>query len=152
MGVNYDGLCVITSNVTTWRASCVIIIAIWNDALVFLVGEGTAGSSSIIIGWCCVCVGGGVWIYSTVWLSSTTSGEVSAYMGCRRGEHHLGHPFSVCLIFCFFCGWEYHVSSSVYLGGCTTYKVGWSLSQVRCSLLEVFVVWFWSGYGMSPEC
>ena len=28
MGVNSDGLCVITSNVTDWRASCVIILGI----------------------------------------------------------------------------------------------------------------------------
>ena len=34
MGVNSDGLCVIPSNVTDWRDSCVIILGIWNDALV----------------------------------------------------------------------------------------------------------------------
>ena len=50
MGVNTDGLCVITSNVIAWRAYCVIILVIWNDALVFLAGAGTEGSSSIIIG------------------------------------------------------------------------------------------------------
>ena len=48
LGVNAEGLCVITSNVNSCRASCEIIIGIWNDALVFLVGAGTAGSSSII--------------------------------------------------------------------------------------------------------
>ena len=50
MGVYADGVCVITSNLTAWRASFVIIIGIWNDVMVFLVGAGTAGSSSIIIG------------------------------------------------------------------------------------------------------
>ena len=43
-----------------------IILGIWNDALVFLVGAGTAGLSSSIIGYWGVCVGVGVWSASTV--------------------------------------------------------------------------------------
>ena len=66
MGVNSDGPCVITSNVTDWRASCVIILGIWNDALVFIVGTGTGWPSSIIIGFWGVCVGFSVWSSSTV--------------------------------------------------------------------------------------
>ena len=66
MGVSSDGLCVITSNVTDWRASCVIILGIWNDALVFIVGTGTGWPSSIVIGFCGVIVCVGVWSSSTV--------------------------------------------------------------------------------------
>ena len=61
MGVNSDGLCVITSNVTDWRASCVIILGIWNNALVFIVVVGTGWTSSTIIGFWGVCVGVGIW-------------------------------------------------------------------------------------------
>ena len=68
MGVNSDGLCVITSNVTNWRTSCVIILGIWNNALVCIVAAGTGWSSSIIIGFwgVCYCVGVGVWSSYTV--------------------------------------------------------------------------------------
>ena len=62
-----------------------IILGICNDALVFIVGAGTAGSSSIIIGCLCVCVGVCVWSASTACSSYTTSGEISACMGCMRG-------------------------------------------------------------------
>ena len=90
-----------------------IILGIWNVALVFIVGAGTGWSSSIIIGIWGVCVGVGVWSSSTVISSSTTAGEVSAYMWCRCGELLLGHCFYVCLIFLFLHGWEYHVSADV---------------------------------------
>ena len=83
MGVNSDGLCVITSNVTDWRASCVIIIGIWNVALVCIVGAGPGWPSSIIICFWGICVGVGIWSYSTVRSSSTTAGEVSACMDCK---------------------------------------------------------------------
>ena len=66
LGVNSDGLCVITSNGTDWRDSCVIILGIWNDALVFIVGAGTVWPSSFIIGFWVVFVGVGVWSSSTV--------------------------------------------------------------------------------------
>ena len=82
--------------------------------------------------------------------SSTTSGEVFAFMGCRCGERRLGNRFSVCLIFIFLRGWKYHVSSAVYWGGCTPSKVGWAPSEVRCSPLEVLIIWFWSDTSMSP--
>ena len=78
-----------------------IILGIWNDELVFIVGAGMEGSSSFIIGLWGVCVGVGVWIASTVCYSSTTSGEVSTGMGCNRGECRLGYRFSVCIIFIF---------------------------------------------------
>ena len=133
LGLNTDGLCVIILNVTAWRASYVIIIGIYNDALVFLVGAGTAGLSSSIIDCWVVCVGVGVWSASTVCSSSTTSGEVFTFMGCRCGERRLGHRFSVCPIFIFLRGWKYHVSAAVYWGGCTPSKVGWAPSEVRCS-------------------
>ena len=148
MGVNADNLCVITSNITAWRASYVTIIGIWNDALVFILGAGTLGSSSIIIGFWGVCVGVGVWSNSTVCSSSTTAGKVSACVGFRRGERRLWHCFSVYLIFIFLHGWEYHVSAAVYLGRCTPYGLGWAPSEVRCSPSEVFFIWFWSGAGM----
>ena len=108
-----------------------INICIWNDTLVFLLGARTAGSSSIIIGLWGVCVGFGVWSSFNVCSSSTTSGEVSACMGFRRGERRLGHRFSVCIIFIFLRGWEYHVSADVYLGGCTLSEVVWVPSEVR---------------------
>ena len=117
MGVNYDGLCFITSNITAWRTSCVIILGICNDALVFIVGTGPGWSSSIIIGCWVVCVGVGVWSASTVCFSSTTVDEVYACMGCRCGQRCLGNRFSVCIIFIFLHGWEYHVSAAVCLGG-----------------------------------
>ena len=60
MGVNADSLHVITSNVTAWGASCVIIVGIWNYAMVFLVVAGTEGYYSIIIGFWGVCVVFGV--------------------------------------------------------------------------------------------
>ena len=66
LGVNADGVCVITSNVTAWRAPCVIILGIWNDALVFLLGVGTAVSYSVIIGYWGFYVGVGIWSASTV--------------------------------------------------------------------------------------
>ena len=81
-----------------------IILGIWNDALVFIVGAGTAGSSSIIIGFWGVYVGVDVWSASTVCSSSTTTGEVSSCMVCMCGELRLGHCFSVCLIFIFLRG------------------------------------------------
>ena len=115
MGVNSDGMCVITSNVTDWRASCVIILGIWYFALVCIVGAGTGWPSSTIIGFWGVCVGVGVWSSSTVRSSSTTAGEVSACMGCRFGERLLGHCFYGCLTFIFFHGGEYHVSAAVWL-------------------------------------
>ena len=71
-------------------------------------------------------------------------------MGCRRGERLLGHIFSVCIIFIFLRGWEYHVSADVCLGGCTPSEVGWVPSEVRCSPSEVFVICFWSRAGMIP--
>ena len=71
----------------------------------FFVGAGTAGCSSIIIGFWGVCVGVGVWSASTVQSSSTNVGVLSACMGFRRGERRLGHRFSVCLIFLFLRGW-----------------------------------------------
>ena len=89
-----------------------IILGIWNDVLVFIVGAGTGWPSSIIIGFWGVCVGVGVWSSSTVRSSSTATGEVSACMGCRCGERLLGHCFSVCIIFLFLHGWEYHVSAA----------------------------------------
>ena len=49
-----------------------IIIGIWNDTLVFLIGAGKAGYSSSIIGWWGVCVGVGVWSDSNMFSSSTT--------------------------------------------------------------------------------
>ena len=107
------GVWYITSNVIDWRASCVIILDIWNDALVFIVGAGTGWPSSIIIGCWGVCVGVGVWSSSTVWSSSITAGDVSACMGCRCGERLLGHCISVCLIFLFLHGLEYHVSAAI---------------------------------------
>ena len=106
MGVNSDGKCVITSNVTDWSASFMILLGIWNDARIFVVVAGMGWPSSIIIGFLVVCVGVGVWSSSTVRSSSTTAGEVSACMGCRCGERLLGTSFSVCLIFLFFHGWE----------------------------------------------
>ena len=115
MGVSCDGMCVITSSVTDWRDSCVIIIGIWNDALVFIVGTGTGWPSSIIIGFGGVCGGVGGWSSYTLLSSSTTTGEVSVCMGCRCGERLLGYCFSVCLIFLFLHGWEYHVSAAVWL-------------------------------------
>ena len=91
-----------------------IIIGIWNDVLVFIVGAGTGWPSSIIIGFwgVCVGVGVGVWSSSTLRSSSTAAGEVSACMGCRCGESLLGHCFSVCIIFIFVHVWEYHVSTA----------------------------------------
>ena len=71
-------------------------------------------------------------------------------MGCRHGELCLGHCFYVCLIFLFLRGWSYHVSSVVYLGGCTPSEVGWETSEGSCSPLEVFVISFWSGVVMIP--
>ena len=62
-----------------------IIHVIWNDALLFCVGAGTEGSSSIIIGWWGVCVGVGVWIASTVCYFSATAGELYPCMGCGCG-------------------------------------------------------------------
>ena len=41
LGVNAEGQCVIMSNATDCRASCVIISGIWNYVLVFCVGAGT---------------------------------------------------------------------------------------------------------------
>ena len=82
-----------------------IILGIWNYALVFHVGAGTVGSSSSIIGFWGVCVGVGDWSTSTVCSSSTTSGKVFPCMGCRRGECRLGHRFSVCLIYIFLRRW-----------------------------------------------
>ena len=108
LGLNTEGLCFIESNATMWRASCVIIHGIWNDARVFLVGAGTLGSSYIIIGWCGVCVGVGVWIASNLFSSSDTSGKLSACMGCRRGERCLGYRLSVFLLFLFSRGLAYH--------------------------------------------
>ena len=78
-------MCVIMSNVTARKASCVINIGIWNDALLFLLVSGISGSSSVIICFRCVCVGVGVWIASNVCSSSTIVGEVSAFMRCRLG-------------------------------------------------------------------
>ena len=49
LGLNADVWCVITSSSTAWKAFCVIILGIWNNALVFLLGAGTEGSSSTII-------------------------------------------------------------------------------------------------------
>ena len=72
-------------------------------------------------------------------------------MGCRLGGRLLGYCFSVCLIFIFLRGWEYRVSASVCLVGCTPSEVGFSPSEVSCSPSEVFVIWFLSGGGMSPE-
>ena len=89
-----------------------IILGIWNDSLVFVVGAGTGWPSSIIIGFWGVCVIVGVCSSSTVRSSSTTAGEVSACIGCRCWERLLGHCFSVCLIFLFSYGWEYHVSAA----------------------------------------
>ena len=106
------GVWYIMSNVTDWRASCVIILVIWNDSLVFVGGAGTGWPSSIIIGLWGVCVIVGVWSFYTVRSSSTTAGEVSACMGCRCWELLLGHCFSVCLIFLFLYVWEYHVSAA----------------------------------------
>ena len=71
-------------------------------------------------------------------------------MGCRSGERHIGHRLSVCLIYIYLRGWEYHVSAYVCLGGCTPSGVGWAPSEVICSTLEVFGIWFRSGAGMSP--
>ena len=82
-----------------------IIVGIWNYAMVFLVVAGTEGYYSIIIGFWGVCVVFGVWSAYTVFSSSTTVGEVSSCMGCRRGERRLGQRFSVCLIFIFLRGW-----------------------------------------------
>ena len=79
--------------------------------------------------------------------SSTTSGEVFTFMGCRCGERRLGHRFSVCLKFIFLWGGEYHVSAAVYWEGCTPSKVCWAPYEVRCSPLEVFIIWFvWDHY------
>ena len=150
LGVNDDGLCVVTSNITAWMASCVIILGIWNDTPVFLVGAVTAGSSSIIIGWWGVCVVVGVWSASVVFSSSSASGEVSACMRFRRGECRLGHRFSICLIFCVFRSWEYHVSAAVCLVGCTPCEVGWTPYEVQCAPLGFFVIWFCGGSGISP--
>ena len=115
MGVNSDGMCVITSNVTDWRDSCVIILGIWNDALVFIVGAGTGWSSSIIIGFWGICVGVGIWSSSTVRSSSTTAGDVSSCIECRCGYCLLGNCFSFYLILLFLHGLEYHVSAAVWL-------------------------------------
>ena len=101
LGVNDDGLCVITLYITACRSSCVVIIGIWNNAFVFLVGAGTAGYYSSIIGCWDVCVVVGVWSASTVCYSSNSSGEVFSCMGCRRGERCIGYRFSVCFIFLF---------------------------------------------------
>ena len=76
---------------------------------------------------------------------STTAGEVSACMGCRRGERCLGHSFSVCIIFLFLRSREYHVSDAVCLGGCTPSEVGLGHSEVRCSPLKVFLYGFGVG-------
>ena len=38
----------------------------------------------------------------------------------------------------------------VFLGRCTPSEVGWAPSEVSCSPLEVVVIGFWSGDGMSP--
>ena len=62
-----------------------IILGIWNDALVFIVGAGRGWPSLIIIVFWGVCVGVGVSNASTVRSSYTTTGEVSACMGCRHG-------------------------------------------------------------------
>ena len=90
-----------------------IILGIWNDALVFIVGTGTGWPSSIVIGFWGVCVIVVVLSSSTVRSSSTTAGELSACMGCRCGDRLLGNCFSVCLIFLFSHGWEYNVSTTV---------------------------------------
>ena len=92
-----------------------IIIGIWNGALVFIVGAGMGWPSSIIIGFWGICVTVGVWSSPTVRSSSTTTGEVSACMGCRCGELLLGHCFYVFLKFLFFHAWEYHLSAAVWL-------------------------------------
>ena len=72
-----------------------------HNAFVFLVGAGTAGYYSSIIGCWDVCVVVGVWSASTVCYSSNSSGEVFSCMGCRRGERCIGYRFSVCFIFLF---------------------------------------------------
>ena len=84
-----------------------VILGIWNDALVFIVGTGTGWPFSIVIGFWGVCVGVIVVVWSsyTVRYSSTTAGEVSACIGCRWGELLLGHCLSVCLMFLFLHGW-----------------------------------------------
>ena len=84
--------------------------------------------------------------------SSTTSDEVSACMGCRSGERRLGKHFSVCLMFIFLLGWEYHVSDAISVeeGGCIPSEVSSAPSEVSCPYSEVFVFWFWIGAGMSP--
>ena len=76
-----------------------IILGIWNYVLVFLVGVGKVGSSSIIIGFWGVYVGVGIWNASTMCSSSTVSGEVSACTGCRRGGSCLVYRISVCLVY-----------------------------------------------------
>ena len=82
-----------------------IILGIWNDALVFIVGTGMGWPSSIFVGFWSVCVIVGVWSSYTVRYSSTTADEVFACMGFRCWERLLGHCFSVCLIFLFLHGW-----------------------------------------------
>ena len=79
-----------------------------------------------------------------VFFSSTNVGDVSACMGRRRGECCLGHRFSIYIIFIFLCGWEYHVSTAVYLGG--VHPLNWVIHPLNCdfhprkSLLSVLGV------------
>ena len=91
-----------------------IILGICNYSLVFLVGAGTAGPPSIIIGFWGVRVGVGVWSAYNVCSSSTIVGEVSACIGCRRVERCLGHRFYIYVIFLLLRGFEYHVSTAVF--------------------------------------
>ena len=89
-----------------------IILGIIKYALVFIVVADTGWFSSIIICFGSVCVIVVFWSSYTKRYSSTNAGEVSACIGCRWGERLLGHCFSVCLIFLFLHGWEYHVSAA----------------------------------------
>ena len=123
-----------------------IIIGIWNDALVFIVGAGTAGPSSSIIGCWGVYVGVGVWSISNVCSYSSASGEVSACMGCRRGEHRIGHRFSAYLIFIFLHGREYHVSDAVCWGG--VHPLKWNGNPLKCAVHPH--KYFLSGFGVGP--
>ena len=134
LGVNADGLCVITSNVTACRAYCVIIIGIWNDDLVFLVGADMAGSSSIIIGFWGVCVGVGVSNASTVRSSYTTTGEVSACMGCRCGELLLGYCLSVCPIYFFSFMAGNTMSQMLYVWGGGVHPMKWVGHPIKCAV------------------
>ena len=143
LGVNYDGLCVIMSNVTACRASCVIILGIWNDAPVFLVGACMEVSHSIIIGIWGVYVCVGVCRDSSLCYYCTTGVEVYNCIGFRRGERCLVHRFIVCIIFLFFRVWEYHVSYTVYFGGGGVHPLKCSVHPRKALLygLGVGLVW-----------